>query len=179
MNLRAACKRKQQGITIVEFSILASVLLLILFGIIEIGIFAYQLQTLNDISRRAARIAAVCPVGNLPEPPETADTPNIAAIKTLALSEGAPEGFTADNISIEYLQADAETPVDSPATDDHQGNIQFVRTRIVNFEYSFFGLLSFMGDRGIITVPDFQTTLPSESLGVLRINDTSVTYSCM
>ena len=51
--------RKQQGITIVEFTLVASTLLLLVFAILELGYFTFNLQALNDLTRRAARIATV------------------------------------------------------------------------------------------------------------------------
>lgn len=145
-------RRHQTGITLVEFSIIGSLFLLLLFAILELAIYVYQLQSMNDISRRTARIAAVCVV-------------NDEDIKTLALSEGAPPGFTADNIQIDYLDKTG-----SPAL-SHQ-DIRFVQARIVNFTYGFTQLLNFLGENGIVQVQDFKTVLPAESLGVLR-SDTS------
>ena len=53
-----------------------------------------------------------------------------------------------------------------------QGNlfatIRFVRARVVNYQYQFDSLLSFLGNNGLLTMPEFQTTLPAESLGVVR-----------
>lgn len=155
-------KRSQAGITLVEFTIVASVLLLLLFAIIEIAIFAYSLQSMNDISRRTARIAAVCVV-------------NDADIRTLALSEGAPNGFAAENIEISYLDASGSAIAD-PVT--NHVNIHYVRARIVDFDYGFSGLLSFLGDSGIVPVPNFETILPAESLGVLRSNDPDAKTDC-
>lgn len=52
--------RCQLGITIVEFTVVASSLLLLVFAILELGYFTFNLQALNDLTRRAARIATVC-----------------------------------------------------------------------------------------------------------------------
>lgn len=168
--LKYSGSRKQKGITLVEFSILASVFLLILFAVIEIGIFAFQLQAMNDISRRVARIAAVCPVGT------------DINIKALGLTEQVPSGmfaanqFSSANLAIDYLNNigdEVETPL------SNQQNIHFVRVRIVNFNYGFSGLLNFLGDNGTLAVPDFQTILPAESLGNLRINGTEEKTNCV
>lgn len=153
---------KQSGITVIEFTILASVLLLLLFAVIEIAIFAYSLQSMNDISRRTARIAAVCVV-------------NDSSIKTLALSEGAPSGFVADNIDFDYLDS-AGSVLGDPVT--NHASIHYVRARIIDFDYGFSGILSFLGDSGLVPVPDFQTILPAESLGVLRSNDPNEKTDC-
>lgn len=155
-------KSKQFGITLIEFSIVASVFLLILFAIFEIAIFAFSLQSMNDISRRTARIAAVCVV-------------NDADIRTLALSEWVPKDFTVENIEITYLDANG-TAVGDPVT--NQSSVRYVQSRIVNFNYGFSGLLNFLGDNGIVIVPDFQTILPAESLGVLRLDDPDAKTDC-
>ncbi|MGR5449462.1 TadE/TadG family type IV pilus assembly protein [Vibrio sp. PNB22_3_1] len=150
-------KRHQAGITMVEFSIVGSVFFLLLFAIFELAIFAYHLQLMNDISRRAARLAAVCVV-------------NDPAIKQLALSEGAPPGFEEANIEVLYLKADG-----GEAT-KHQ-DIRYVQARIDNFDYGFL-LLKFLGENGIVPIQDFRTVLPAESLGVLRSDDQNKKTDC-
>ncbi len=151
-------RRHQTGITLVEFSIIGSLFLLLLFAILELAIYVYHLQSMNDISRRAARIAAVCVV-------------NDENIKPLALSEGAPPGFAANNIEIVYLDKTG-----SPAL-SHQ-DIRFVQARIVKFNYGFTQLLNFLGENGIVEVQDFKTVLPAESLGVLRSDDPTKKTLC-
>ncbi|WGY46146.1 TadE family protein [Vibrio sp. ABG19] len=152
----------QHGLTVIEFTIVATVLLIILFAIFEIAVFVYSLQTLNDISRRSARIATVCVV-------------NDSEIKTLVFSEWTPKDFTADNIEINYLDEDGDVIVDPVAG---HINIRYVRARVINYDYGFSGALGFLSDNGVITVPDFQTTLPAESLGVLRVDDPDAKTDC-
>ncbi|AVH31185.1 pilus assembly protein [Vibrio fluvialis] len=146
-------RRLQRGMTLVEFTFLASVLLLILFAIMEIGMYVYSIQTINNITRKAARFAAVCVVSD----PD---------IPSLALIDGAPDGFTSSNLVIEYLGADGAKVADPPAS--NYADIYYVRARVTGYSYQFSGLLSFLGNSGVVSVPDFQTTLPSESLGILR-----------
>ena len=155
-------KRHQAGITLVEFSVIGSLFLLLLFAILELAIYVYQLQSLNDLSRRAARIAVVCVV-------------NDPDIKTLALSEGAPQGFTEDNIQIDYLDSSG-TMIADPVS-NHQ-NIRFVRSQIINFSYGFTQLLNFLGENGVVQVQNFRTILPVESLGVLRDDDPNAKTDC-
>lgn len=155
-------KRLQAGITLVEFSIIGSLFLLLLFAILELAIYVYHLQSLNDISRRTARIAAVCLV-------------NDEDIKPLALSEGAPPGFTAENIDISYLKSTGEKLL-SPI-EDHV-DIRFVQAKIINFNYGFTQLLNFLGENGIVQVQDFKTVLPAESLGILRLDDLTKKTVC-
>lgn len=154
--------RSLHGLTVIEFTIVATVLLIILFAIFEIAVFVYSLQTLNDISRRSARIATVCVV-------------NDSEIKTLVFSEWTPKDFTVDNIEINYLDEYGDVIADPVAG---HINIRYVRSRIINYDYGFSGALGFLSDNGVITVPDFQTTLPAESLGVLRVDDPDAKTDC-
>lgn len=156
-------KRHQAGITLVEFSIVGSLFLLLLFAILELAVYVYQLQSLNDISRRTARIAVVCPV----ESPDD--------IKQLVLTEGVPPGFTGDNIQIDYLDGAGNVIADPVA---NHVSIRFVQAQIVNFSYGFTQILSFLGDNGIVQVQSFRTVLPVESLGVLRLNDPDEKTDC-
>ncbi|MBY7804556.1 pilus assembly protein [Vibrio fluvialis] len=155
-------RKKQHGITVVEFSIVASVFLLILFAVIEIGIFVFQLQSMNDISRRAARLATVCVV-------------NDPDIKALVLTEWTPNGFTRANIEITYLKADGAVVAD-PVVE--HSSIRYVSARIVDYNYGFSGILTFLGNNGFVPVPNFQTILPAESLGVLKENDPNAKTDC-
>ncbi len=145
--------RNQQGITIVEFTVVASSLLLIIFAILELGFFTFNLQALNDLTRRAARIATVCQV-------DDGD-----AIRALALSEFVPKGFTSENLEIDYLDASGQ-PVEDILADD--APIHYVKAEIVDYNYGFSGVLNFLGDNGVISVPAFETILAAESLGIGR-----------
>ncbi|PNH96873.1 TadE/TadG family type IV pilus assembly protein [Vibrio diazotrophicus] len=145
--------RKQQGITIVEFTLVASTLLLLVFAILEIGYFTFNLQALNDLTRRAARIATVCQVDDG------------EVIRSLAMSEYVPSGFTTANLAIDYLGADGKS-VPNIFADD--APIHYVKAEVVNYNYGFSGILNFLGDNGVISVPAFETVLVAESLGVGR-----------
>ncbi len=155
-------KRHQTGITLVEFSLIGSLFLLLLFAILELAIYVYHLQSMNDISRRTARIATVCVV-------------NDPDIKPLALSEGAPPGFSEVNIQIDYLDQTGSAIADPVASHQY---IRFVQAKIVNFTYGFTQLLNFLGENGIVQIQDFKTVLPAESLGVLRTDVSSEKTDC-
>jgi hypothetical protein len=150
-------KRKvQSGLTTVEFAIIGAVMLLVLFSVIEIGRAMFVLSALSESTRRAARMAAVCPI----------DDPAIAEVGLFnAPGEGTgtrivPRLATA-NFAIEYLDGNG-TVVANPAM--NFGQIEFVRTRIVNFQHQM--LVPFATH--LFTTPDFATTLRRESLGVPR-----------
>ncbi|GAA2019366.1 MULTISPECIES: TadE/TadG family type IV pilus assembly protein [Nocardioides] len=56
---RAARQRSERGATVVEFALLMPVLFLLLFGIIQYGLYFWAMQGGSDIARNAARMAAV------------------------------------------------------------------------------------------------------------------------
>lgn len=155
---------KQAGLASVEFAIVGLVALLVLFGVLEVARMMFTVNMLQEATRRAARVAAVC----------TVDNPAIARAALFNSSGSGTDspiinGLTAANIDIEYLDV-AGNPVVGYATDDDAYySIEFVRVQIVNFQHQMIlpGLnLSF------ITRP-YPTTLPRESLGIAKNGMTS------
>ncbi len=142
---------RQKGITLVEFTLVSSTVLLIIFAILELGFFTFNMQLLNDLTRRTARIATVCQIDQQEQ------------IVNLALKEFEPAGFTKDNLAIDYLDSGGVV-IDEP--ESNFSSIFYVRSRVVDFTYGFTGMLNFLGDKGIINIPPFQTVLASESLGI-------------
>ena len=147
--------QRQQGTTTVEFAIIGATMLLILFGVIEIGRAVFVLNALGEATRRAARMATVCPI-------------NDPAIKQVGLfnvpgSTGSRivGNLSEANFAVEYLNQNGAV-VANPAGNFSQ--IHFVRTRIVNFQHEM--LIPFANY--IFTTPQFATTLRRESLGVPR-----------
>lgn len=149
-------QRNQRGVTTVEFAIIATAVLLTLFGVIEVGRAMFVMNTLGETTRRAARIATVCPI-------------NDPAIQEVAMFNGAGGGTGSrlvgglgpQNIAIEYLTTNG-TVITDPSGNFNQ--IQFVRARIVNFQHQM--LIPFM--ESVFTTPEFATTLRRESLGIPR-----------
>lgn len=146
----------ESGVTTVEFAIIGALMLVMLFSVIEIGRAMFVLNALGESTRRAARMAAVCPVND----------PAIFEVGLFNAPGGGTGtrivgGLTSANFSLEYLDRNGNV-VASPAAS--YGQIQFVRTRIVGFQHQM--LVPFMNY--IFTTPDFATTLRRESLGVPR-----------
>jgi Flp pilus assembly protein TadG len=56
----AAPRRRQRGITIVEFALVSPILLLLLMGCVLVGIVAMNQMQLSNAVRDGARAAAVC-----------------------------------------------------------------------------------------------------------------------
>ena len=58
MRIRAEV-RKEQGAAAVEFAIIAGLLFMLIFGMIEYGFAFFQMQSLRSATREGARVAAV------------------------------------------------------------------------------------------------------------------------
>ncbi|WP_038175010.1 TadE/TadG family type IV pilus assembly protein [Vibrio pacinii] len=151
--------RKQQGVTIIEFTLIATTLMLIIFSVIEVGRYVYSLQTINEITRVAARLATVCRVEDRND------------IPALAIPDYAPGGLSVDNIVIDYLDESGNVVTGTLTDDDVFSTIRYVRARVVNFSYQFTGLLSFINLTGLLEVPEFETIRPRENLGHHRRSD--------
>jgi Flp pilus assembly protein TadG len=138
--------RQQRGTTTVEFAVVGFVALVLLFAIVEFGRILFTLNVLDESARRAARVAAVCAVGN-------------GAIAEAATFVSLPN-LTAANVVTQYLDSSG-SPLGDPAGADYP-SIEFVRVRIVN--YGFPVALPLVTPT--FTAPEMSSTLPRESLGV-------------
>jgi hypothetical protein len=147
-------KRRQQGSTVVEFAIIGALLMATLLGTLEFGRALYTVNMLTEATRRGARMAAVCPVGD----------PKPASVAVFDDGHGASmflSGLTPANILVEYLDASGAT-IANPA--DNFEAIGYVRVSITGYSLSLFI------PAAITPVPmsGFSTTLPRESLGIPR-----------
>ncbi len=138
---------RQQGMTTVEFSIVGMVLFLVLFGLIEFGRLLFTWNVLDEATRRAARLAAVCPITE--------------ASQDFIRDAGAFGGdilpdFTADNIELSYWQQDGTTSATAIE------NTYYVRAEITGYQHQM--LIPFFDIN--LNALAFETTLPAESLGV-------------
>jgi hypothetical protein len=141
-----ATMRNQQGTTVVEFAVVGLVFFIVLFGVIDISRLFWHLASLDEATRRGARVAAVCPV----------DDPYIAQT---ALFGGLIPGLGTQHISVQYVDEDGSV-LANPAAADY-GDIRYVRVSIQNFQLQTF----IPGMQAVIPMPGFETTIPSESLG--------------
>jgi hypothetical protein len=149
----------QSGLTTVEFAIVAAVLLTVIIAIIDISRLYFSVASLNEATRRGARVAVVCPVNDpaiaqvavFNAPGETDPSPLVAGLE--------PQHF-----DVEYLDADGLL-VENPADPLGFMKIRYVRVRL----NGGFQLRTFIpGLSQVISVPDFAATLPRESLGIPR-----------
>lgn len=144
-------RRQQRGITTVEFAIVGAVLFMVLFGVIEFGRALFVANTLVESTRRGARVAAVCPVGD----------PRAAQVAIFADANGTSRlaaDLTTANVVVSYLDQNGAVLANPAAT---YTSIQYVRVRIVGYEMRM--MIPIVMPRFVM--PQFAATLPRESLG--------------
>lgn len=143
----------QSGLTTVEFAIIGSVLFMVLFAVIEFGRALFVVNALTEATRRGARMAAVCQVGD-PTPASVAVFDNGTGKSAVVY------GLATGNIEIDYLDSGGNLISDPAANFDM---IQYVRAKLVNFQLPL--VIPFV--MPTLQLSGFQTTVPRESLGVL------------
>ena len=146
--------RRHSGTTTVEFAIVGLLLLVIVIGAIELGRVFFVANTLTEATRRGARMAVVCPIGD-PRPAQAA---------VFDRGNGTSRvvgGLTPANVEVSYLDSSSAT-IGDPAA--NFALIRYVRVRIVGFSHTLLIPLS------VTTFPmsGYSTTLPRESLGIPR-----------
>lgn len=151
MNCPFHSKARQAGVTTVEFTIIGFVLFLTIFALIETGRLLWVWESLTEATRRGARVATVCPV----------DHPAIAnvAVFNNPSSSGASailHGLTTGNVAVSYLN-------NSGAAETNWCDIEYVRVEITGYVHNF--VVPMVGT--FLNAPDFETTLPIESLGLV------------
>ena len=167
-------RHAQRGAAAVEFAIIAMLLFTVLFGIIEFGRLFYVINTVQEVTRRAAREAVVRWVDNS----NTSQAKRIALFSRASLPAGAE--ITAVNIDIKYLTAsggvpnpfpDSATKNISACLTEPAGCIALVQVSIINAPYTpsepyayyvpMVRLFPFLRLR----IPASTVTMPAESLG--------------
>lgn len=147
-------RKRQRGLTTVEFAIISAAFFVVLFGVIEMGRALFVVNTLTEATRRAARMAAVCPVGDA--------APASAAIFDNGNGgSSVVSGLTTGNVAIDYLDSNGNVLPNPTAA---FGSINYVRAKIVGFTLPL--VIPFV--MPTLTLSGFQTIIPRESLGVPR-----------
>lgn len=163
-------QRRQRGSTTIEFALVAMIFFTLLFGVLELSRLLFVFNSLQEVTRRAAREASTRWIS-------ASDT---TQIKTLALFGGTalPGGaeLTDGNINIEYLQANGNAIASEPS--DAADNLSAcgdatrvascvysVRVTVTGVRYapmlSLFGYLNF-------PLPPSQVTMHAESMGFVN-----------
>ena len=145
-------RRHSRGTTIVEFSLVASTLLLMLFIVIDLSRLIYLRMTFEEGVRRAARLATVCPIGD--------PLPALAARFEDPASTGVSiAGASAANVSISYLNASGQVITNLA---QNYADIRSVRVSLQNIQIPL--LIPFLS--GIFAPDTISATAIAESLGV-------------
>lgn len=146
-------RKRQRGLSIVEFAIVAGVLFILIFAVIEVGRAFFVAATLDEATRRGARMAVVCPVNDP------------AIFQAAAFDNAVIPDLDAGDISVEYLTGGGGV-VGNPTDPTGFRTIRFVRVRVVGYQHQMF--IPFATALLPFTMPDFVTVLPRESLGIPR-----------
>ena len=147
---------KQSGTALVEFAIVGSIAIMMIFAVLEIARAVFVANALTEATRRGARMAAVCPIND----PAIAQVATFNAPGAGNTSSVVNQLDTTDFV-LEYLD------LNGAVIGDPVGNftlIRFIQVRVVDFEHKL--LIPFA--QATFMMPEFTTTLPRESLGVPR-----------
>lgn len=150
--------RRMRGVYVVEFAIIGLLLFVVLFGVLEMGRLYFTVNTLNEVVRRGARLAAVC---NIDE-----QVILERAVFDLEGSDGSSElvgGLATSQVTLTYLDengAQVGNPADETGADGFRA-IRYVHLEVQGFTFDL--MIPTLGQT--ITLPAFRATLPRESLG--------------
>ena len=151
--MRNAPIHRQKGLTSVEFSIVAVAMFIVLFAAVEMGRALFVMNLLSEATRRAVRVAAVCPIND----------PAILQAATLADTPGGVplDRLDSNRISVVYLNQNGNVVADPTG---NFGQIRYVRVSVTGYVHDM--IVPFLNLS--IAAPDFAATLPRESLGIPR-----------
>jgi len=150
---------RQSGLVLVEFAVVAAVLLTVIIGLIDISRMYFTVAALNEATRRGARVAVVCPIND-------PAIQQAAAFNASGNSGPSPivGGLLPQHFDVQYLD-DTGAAVGNPGGGGFL-EIRYVRVRL----NGGFQLQTFVpGLQQVITAPEFAATLPRESLGIPRV----------
>lgn len=139
-----------------EFAIIGTLLLVVVFAIIEFGLAMFVMNTLTEATRRGARMAAVCPVGD-PKPA------SVAVFDSGNGTSAVVPGLTTANIQVQYLDKNGAV-ISNPGSAANFGSIVYVQVSVVGFTQTLF-IPTLVAS---IPMSGFSATIPRESLGIPR-----------
>lgn len=153
-----------QGATAVEFAVIAPVLVLLTFGVIDIAMVMFQYHNLNEAARRAAREALLNPVGDATQLTNTGDTLTCSGA-TSSCTDGV---FEATNFNVVLTAAQTSYPelAANQLTVSYANTglgsagclvIPVITTTITGVRLDFLFLGGFIDQQGI-ELPDFAAT---------------------
>ncbi|MGL4827662.1 MAG: TadE family protein [Vibrio sp.] len=150
--------KNTHGLAVIELTAVSTVLMLIFLSMFSIGYYMFSVQMINEATRKAARLATVCYVTSAAQ----------QNIKETVITNSLPSNFSDQHLVIEYLDANGGTVSGDVTDNDVFVTIKYVRARVINYQFQFVSVLNFLGNKGLVIIPEFETTLPVESLGIVR-----------
>jgi len=140
----------QRGSTSVELAIIAVAFMTILLGSVEVSRMVFTWNTLDSVTQRAVRVAAVCPPNH----------PSILQVASFGDPNGTSNilpGFDATNLQIRYLDVDFIVTA-------NVSQMIYVQASIINYQHQL--AIPFISNV-IASTPQFTATIPVESLGFI------------
>jgi Flp pilus assembly protein TadG len=174
-------KGYQSGVAALEFALVAIPFFVLLLGVIEFGRLMYLWNTVQEVTRSAARQAVVADFTDTGTAGAITQLKRLAVFRSTAGTLPAASEVSDVMVNIKYLQSDGATEV-SPMPADPGDNIsacldvsrassciKYVEVKVcsgnpcvaVAFQ-PMFGMFPFLGD---LTVPVSTVRMPAESLG--------------
>lgn len=162
--------RRQLGATIVEFGLIAPIVLFLILGILDFGRLFFAYNAMQEITRTIARNAVV-------NGTSSTDAVINGGLFGLAAIPGIPE-ITTENIQVRYLRSNLSEITTLPENLQAEcitgGNdcIAFVQVQITGAQYVPFVqymLKPIAGDEVIdvtFDLPASSVTMPAESMGI-------------
>lgn len=140
-------KSSERGATLVEFSIAATVFLVVVFGVIEFGRALWTHNALSDAARRGARYATLHSATEIEQVRNVVVYGNAEGTGTAMIPN-----LTTDNVSVDYS--------------NFALNAGTVSVSITGYQFQF--VVPIVGTT--ITMPNYTTTLTGESVGWIPDN---------
>ncbi len=144
---------RQHGLSTVEFALVAAVLFMMIFAVIEVGRGFFVASALDEAARRGARMAVVCPINDP------------AIFQAAAYNNALIPDLDAGDISVEYLDGGGGI-IATPAVPAGFSQIRYVRVRVVGYQHQMF--IPLVTALAPFFMPEFASVLPRESLGIPR-----------
>ena len=147
MLLRRRSRKSERGSTLVEFSIGATVFLMVMFSVLEFGRALWVHNALSDAARRGARYAVIN---------KAIDAPAVKNIVVYGNAAGGTkplvDSLTTSNVNVTYSGFGLS---EGTAT-----------VSITNYKFNF--VIPIV--KTSISMPNYSTTLTSESAGLIPAN---------
>src|SRR5262249_20166158 len=126
----------ERGTTMAEFALIASVFLMIIFGIIEFGRLLYTHNALTDATRRGARYAALHREAKQLCAQNVVIYGESRVNPTTCAGSGTPliNGLAIGNVHVDYQGADDDNDPNTPAT-SYGSNLGTATVTITDYRF--------------------------------------------